>query len=290
MRALVTGAAGQLGVELLKTAPLHVECVGLSRDQCDISDPTASDAAIAIHRPDVVINTAAYTGVDEAESHSELAHAVNAAGAGNVARAAERAGARIIHISTDYVFDGETREPYSPSSSTNPINIYGASKLAGEKEVEGASSNFVIIRSGWLHASHGRNFLRAILSALRASRPLRVVNDQIGVPTSAHSLAATIWECADRSELRGIHHWVERGTASWYDFAKAIQQLAVEQGLVSEVTTIVPITSDEYQSSARRPRYSVLDARDLWSALGTEPRGWHESLAESLAELGSGAS
>src|SRR6266576_2732395 len=215
VRAVVTGAAGQLGVELLKTAPPHIEVVGLSHAQCDITDPSAIDAAIRIHRPDVVINAAAYTAVDDAESHPERAHAVNASGAGNVARAAESAGARIIHISTDYVFDGESREPYSPESPTNPINVYGASKLAGEKEVEGASSNFLIIRSGWLYASHGRNFLLKILSGLRRSRALRVVDDQIGVPTSAHGFAVTVWACAQQAELTRTLHWVDGGTASW---------------------------------------------------------------------------
>jgi dTDP-4-dehydrorhamnose reductase len=290
VRALVTGAAGQLGIELLKTAPHDFDVTGLAREQCDITDPAAVSHAVANHRADVVINAAAYTAVDDAESRRELAHAVNATGAGNIARAAESVGARTIHISTDYVFDGASRKPYSPDAPTNPINAYGSSKLAGEKEVSLSCSNFLIIRSGWLYASHGKNFLRTILRLLQASRPLRVVDDQIGVPTSARELAAAIWACAVRPELRGTYHWVEDGTGSWYDFAMAIQRNAADQGLVSKATTVVPIKSEEWQSPARRPRYSVLDASSLWSVLGTQPHVWHNSLAEIVGELASASS
>jgi dTDP-4-dehydrorhamnose reductase len=284
VRALVTGAAGQLGVELLKTAPPEFEVVGLGHRECDITDRAQLDAAMATYRPDVVINTAAYTGVDAAERARGLAHAVNATGAANVALSAELWGARIIHISTDYVFDGNSREPYRPESQPNPINVYGASKLAGEKEVQRSSSSFLIIRSSWLYASHARNFLRTILSALQAARNLRVVNDQTGVPTAARSLALTIWECAARPELGGIHHWVDDGTASWYDFATAIQDIALLQGLVGKRVPIAPISWKEYGAAALRPSYSVLDTSSLSRALGREPRPWESWLAEVLDE------
>ena len=284
MRALVTGAAGQLGVELLKTAPPQFEVVGLGHRECDITDPEQVDAAMATHRPDVVINAAAYTAVDEAERQPELAYAVNATGAGNVARAAQTVGARVIQVSTDYVFDGIGREPYHPESAPNPINVYGGSKLGGEKEVQAWSSDFLIIRSSWLYASHGKNFLRTILSALQASRTLRVVNDQVGVPTAARSLALTIWECAERPELRGVHHWVDGGTATWYDFAVAIQETALEQGRLGKATPIEPVTSREYQSAAPRPPYTVLDTLSLSRSIGRQPRPWRSWLAEVLAE------
>jgi dTDP-4-dehydrorhamnose reductase len=183
------------------------------------------------------------------------------------------------------VFDGTSREPYTPESQPNPINEYGASKLAGEQEVQRSSSSFLIIRSGWLYASHGKNFLRTILSALEASRALRVVNDQIGVPTSARSLALTIWACAERSELRGIHHWVDGETANWYDFAVAIQAIAVEQGHLRKARPIVAVTSGEYRSAAHRPAYSVLDSRGLSRAIGRQPRPWRSWLAEVLCEV-----
>ncbi len=278
------GAAGQLGVELLKTAPPQFEVVGLGRSECDITDPEQVDAAVATHRPDVVINAAAFTAVDEAERQPSLAYAVNATGAGNVARAAQTVAARVIHVSTDYVFDGISREPYHPESAPNPINVYGGSKLGGEKEVQGWSSDFLIIRSSWLYASHGRNFLRTILAALQAGKPLRVVCDLTGVPTSASSLAGTIWKCAARSELRGIHHWVDDGTASWYDFAVAIQEIALQSGLIGKPVPINRISWKEYNAPARRPPYSVLDARALSSAIQQQPRPWRSSLAAVLDE------
>ncbi len=285
MRALVTGAAGQLGVELLRTAPSHFEVVGVARGECDITNAVQLEETIEHHRPDVVINTAAYTGVDQAESNSDVANAVNATGAGNVARAAQRLGARIIHISSDYVFDGTSREPYRPQSEPNPINVYGASKLAGEREVKRAASAPLILRSSWLYAPHGKNFLMTILSALRASRPLQVVNDQIGVPTSARSLALTIWKCAERPELRGIHHWVDGGTASWYDFAVVIQDIALEKRLVGKPTPITAVTSEEYKLPARRPAYSVLDTQSLSGMIEAKPRPWRDWVAEMINEL-----
>ena len=285
MRALVTGAEGQLGVELLKRAPTQFEVVGLAHRDCDITDPNQVDAAVATHRPDVVINAAAFTAVDEAEGQPSLVYAVNATGAGNVARAAETVGARLIHVSTDYVFDGTSREPYQPESVPNPINVYGGSKLGGEKEVQGWSSDFLIIRSSWLYASHGRNFLRTILAALQAGKPLRVVSDLTGVPTAARSLAVTIWLCAARSEVHGIHHCVDGDTASWYDFAVAIQKLALELGLVEKAVSITPISWKEYKAPALRPPYSVLDARSLRSAIqGYPPRPWWSWLEEVLHE------
>jgi dTDP-4-dehydrorhamnose reductase len=284
VRALVTGAAGQLGVELLKTAPPHFEVVGLGHHECDVTDREQVDAAVTTHRPDVVINAAAFTAVDEAERQRTLAYGVNATGAGNVAAAAETAGARVIHISTDYVFDGTSRKPYRPESEPNPINVYGASKLGGEKEVQGWSSNFLIVRSSWLYASHGKNFLRTILSALQAVKPLQVVSDLTGVPTSARSLASAIWKCAARSEVRGIHHWVDDGTASWYDFAVAIQEIALEQDLIGRAVPITPISWKEYKAPALRPPYSVLDARALGRAIQEQPRPWRSSLAEVLEQ------
>jgi dTDP-4-dehydrorhamnose reductase len=285
VRTLVVGSTGQLGVELLRTAPPDFQVIGLSHSDCDITVRAQVETAIQTHRPELVINAAAYTAVDAAETAPEVAHAVNAAGAGNVARGAEDARARIIHISTDYVFDGSSQEPYFPESVPNPISVYGASKLAGEQEVQRYSPDFLIIRSGWLYASHGRNFLRTILASIQAGKPLRVVSNLTGVPTSARSLALTLWECAQRSEVRGIHHWVDDGTASWYDFAVAIQEIALELGIVSNSVSIAPITSEEYGAPACRPPYSVLDSRSLSRAIGRQPRPWRSWLAETIKEV-----
>jgi dTDP-4-dehydrorhamnose reductase len=279
------GSGGQLGVELLRTAPSDSQVFGLSHRDCDIADRSQVEAAIRTHRPDLVINAAAYTAVDAAESASDLAHAVNATGAGNVARAAEVMGARIIHVSTDYVFDGMSREPYVPESSPNPINVYGASKLSGELKVQRSSSRFLIIRSSWLYAAHGRNFLKTVIAALKDSRALRVVNDQVGVPTAARSLALAIWACAQRSDLGGIQHWVDGGTASWHDFATAIQEIAIQQGLVDKSVQIAPVSWKDYGAAALRPAYSVLDSLSLSRMLGQQPRPWRTWLAETLREV-----
>jgi dTDP-4-dehydrorhamnose reductase len=285
VRALVTGASGQVGVELLRNVPPDVEVRGLSHLDCDIINPGRVGEVFESERPDLVINAAAYTGVDAAESTPDAARAANAAGAGNVARAAERIGARLIHISTDYVFDGRATEPYRHDDEPNPINEYGATKLAGEREVRLVSSFALVLRSGWIYASHGKNFLRTILSALQGSRPLRIVDDQIGVPTSARSLAATIWACARRPDIIGIQHWTDGGTASWYDFAVAIQDIALARGIVRGADSITPVSSSEYGALAQRPAYSVLDARPLASALGRVQRPWRSELEDVIREL-----
>jgi dTDP-4-dehydrorhamnose reductase len=287
VRVLVTGAAGQLGVELLRTAPAGIEAVGVSHGVCDISDSNAVATTLEIHCPEVVINAAAYTKVDAAEDQRELAYAVNETGARNVAVAAEAVGARLIHISTDYVFDGNRKSPYPPDSSPNPLSVYGASKLAGEKAALGANSRALVLRSGWLYASHGTNFLRTILVALQSSRPLRVVDDQTGVPTSARELAEAIWDCVGRPEIAGVHHWVNAGMATWYEFAARIQELALLRGLIRERAHIAAIPTSGYPTRARRPAFSVLDASDLWRDLGKKANSWDVALAGVLTEIAS---
>lgn len=285
MRVLVTGAGGQLASELIRTAPRDLEIVGLSRLECDISEANAVSAAVEELKPDVVINAAAYTAVDKAEHDRERAFAVNAAGAGNLARAAAQRGGRFIHVSTDYVFDGEARLPYSPEAHARPLNVYGATKLAGEIMALDAAPDALIVRSGWLYSSVGNNFFRTILAALRAGKPLRVVNDQVGVPTSARDLAKALWSCVARPQIKGRHHWVNAGSASWYEFAESIRDLALHKQLARNPSELTSIPTSEYPALAARPRYSVLDASDLWAALGEEPEHWRNALAATMDEL-----
>jgi len=283
VRALITGASGQLGIELLRTAPPDAVVLGVSHQECDITREDDIGRAVASHRPDVVINAAAFTAVDAAENSPEEARAVNTIGAGNVARAAAEADARLIHLSTDYVFDGQRRNPYTPDIPTNPLNVYGKTKADGEKEVQRAAGNALIIRSGWLYSTHSRNFLRTVLSALRGSRPLRIVDDQIGVPTSANGLAATVWWCSVNPN-EGIAHWSDAGTASWFDFAVAINDIAVSAKLLAAPGEITPVKTGEYPAAARRPAYSVLDSQFLWRAVG-KPRGWKAILRQTISEM-----
>ena len=235
--------------------------------------------------PDTIINTAAYTAVDLAEDAREEAFAVNAGGARNVAAAAAGVGARVIQISTDYVFDGRQSTPYAVDASPNPLNVYGTSKLEGERAVIEAASGATVVRCGWLYSAKGNNFLRTILSRISQSEPLRVVNDQVGVPTSAREFAAFLWWLTENPSDQAIMHWANSGQASWYDFAVAIAEIARDCGMVPRTAAIEPTTTAKRPARARRPAYSVLDARQSWKESGTIASDWREALASALGEL-----
>jgi dTDP-4-dehydrorhamnose reductase len=281
VKALITGAAGQLGGLLVAAAPQHVKVRGVDHAQCDITDCVAVDRIVDSFEPDVVINAAAYTAVDAAEKNRDLAFDVNAEGARNLAKAAARTGARILQISTDYVFDGRTSRPYSPDAPTNPLSIYGASKLEGERLTLQAAPDAVVIRAGWLYSQRGKNFLVTILSLIKGTRPLRVVRDQVGCPTSAFGLAQVIWKSCEKIP-GGTYHWANRGSASWYDFAVEIAKLAIELRIVPRTPEITPVTTKEYAAAAPRPRYSALDSTRLSEALGISPADWSEALRLEL--------
>lgn len=281
MKALITGADGQLARELILAAPSGIELKTVHRSECDITDRRAVERAFDSFRPNVVINTAAYTAVDAAEDARDLAFLVNAQGAENVARAADLAGARVIHISTDYVFDGNRSSPYPPDARPNPLNAYGQSKLEGERLVLAGAASALVIRTGWLYSRVGKNFLNSILRALNTGKPLRVVQDQVGGPTSAAEFATAIWG-ASEAELRGVRHWSNTGTASWYDFAVEIAKLALQLGVRSEVPEVVGISTEEFGSCAKRPRYSVLDSSLLTRELKISPAPWQDALSKEM--------
>jgi dTDP-4-dehydrorhamnose reductase len=281
VRVLVSGGGGQLATALIATAAGDVEVRAPKRDQCDITDRESVERIFDSFGPDVVFNTAAYTAVDAAEDNRDLAFLVNAEGARNISLAARRSGARLIHISTDYVFDGRATIPYPPDAPANPINVYGDSKLKGELLVLESAPDATIVRAGWLYSKNGKNFLKSILGALESGRPLSVVVDQHGCPTSAHELAVALWLVA-RGRLTGIYHWANAGSASWYDFATEIARNARQIGLIKEETGIRRVTSNEYGSRAARPRYSVLDSTKLAGALGVAPLPWQEALQNEI--------
>jgi dTDP-4-dehydrorhamnose reductase len=291
VRALITGAGGQLARELVATAPAGIQTRAVSRAECDITDSPIVETVVASFRPDIVINAAAYTAVDEAEENKELAFRVNAGGAENVAKAVERFGSRLIHLSTDYVFDGTSSTPYPPEARTNPINVYGASKLAGEEAVRASGASYVILRCGWIYSAMPGNFLTKMLGHMQSHRSLRVVDDQVGVPTTAAEVARVIWWCAGATALvkNSVLHWASAGSASRYEFAVAIQELALEAGLPDMTDAIVPVKSSEYCLPARRPQYSVLDAGVTWKAMGGTPPHWRVPLANTIAGMARGA-
>jgi dTDP-4-dehydrorhamnose reductase len=285
VKVLITGAGGQVGRALLDSVPPGTEAVGVSHAQLDIAAAGAVAECMRQHRPEVIINTAAYTAVDRAESEPQLAERVNAEGPRQLAVAARDIGARLIHLSTDFVFDGQASFPYRPDAPTHPLSVYGKTKLAGEQAVTASlPDRAVVLRTAWVYAATGKNFLLTMLRLMGANGSVRVVADQVGTPTAAASLADVIWRMIELPGLRGVHHWTDAGVASWYDFAVAIAEEAALLGLLPKTVTVTPIRTQDYPTPAGRPHYSVLDKTSLMQ-LGLAPVHWRQSLRAVLAEI-----
>ena len=285
-RVLITGAHGQVGRELQATAPPTWHVIACGSSQLDVTNPDSVREVLQRERPALVIQAAAYTDVDRAERESDQAQRVNASGAFNVAAEASRLGARMIHLSTDFVFDGRQDRPYLPDDPPNPISVYGRTKLAGEREVTRATGGAaLIVRTAWVYSEHGRNFVRTMLRLMEEQGRVAIVADQVGTPTWGRPLAEALWRGADRPGVRGVVHWTDAGSASWYEFAVAIQQEACAVGLLRKTVSVEPIRSDEFRAAARRPAYSVLDKTSGWEALGGPARPWRENLKAMLQGL-----
>ena len=281
MKALITGANGQLGRALVACAPDRVALLALPSAALDITDRRAVEAAIRDHTPQLVINAAAYTNVDAAENMPDLAERVNHHAVANLAHATQQNGARLVQISTDFVFDGMASHAYSTGAPTAPLNVYGKTKLAGEAAAGPAA---LIVRTSWLYSAYGNNFVATMLRLMREKPTLRVVDDQIGTPTSAHALAAAIWDLA-ATDHTGILHYSDSGFASWYDFAVAIMEEAVALRLLDHPVEVLPIPASEYPTPARRPHFSVLDKRDTIAAIGQVPAHWRANLRDVLRAI-----
>jgi dTDP-4-dehydrorhamnose reductase len=286
MKVLVTGAQGQVGRAVIAAAPATAEVMAVGHAELDICDGRAVAALVAGSRPDLIVNGAAYTAVDRAESEPDLASRVNEIGPANLARAAATSGARLVHLSTDFVFDGTASRPYLPNDIPNPVSVYGATKLAGERAARSLLPDAsVILRTAWVYDATGKNLLRTMLRLMHERRSVRVVADQVGTPTAAHSIAEVIWAIAARPGLSGVFHWTDAGEASWYDFAVAI---AEESGLATakpNPVTVIPIGTADYPTAARRPRFSVLDKTATISALGIEATPWRQNLRKVIGEI-----
>lgn len=274
MKALIVGGKGQLGRALAATAPSTAEIVSHDFDTLDITDCAAIAAAVAEIAPDIIFNAAAYTAVDKAESEEAQALAVNATAVGYLAEAACAAGARLVHVSTDFVFDGLAGVPYRPDDAPNPLSAYGRTKLAGEKA---AGADALIVRTAWVYAPTGGNFVRTMLRVMAERPEVRVVADQIGTPTYAPGLAAALWTMAGK-DVRGLHHYTDAGVCSWYDFAVAIQEEALLAGLLNKAVPVIPICTADYPTPARRPHFSVLDKTSTFSILGGPTPHWRVNL------------
>lgn len=282
MRVLITGANGQLGRCLQACAPDGVDVIALGSADLDITDRDAVKARFDAETPDLVINAAAYTAVDKAESEEAAALAVNATAVGILADAARTHGARFAHVSTDFVFDGAAGTPYAPDAQTNPLSAYGRTKLGGETL---AGPDALVVRTAWVYAPTGGNFVRTMLRLMGERPEVRVVADQIGTPTYAPGLAQALWTLAGQG-VTGVHHYTDAGAASWYDFAVAIQEEAVAAGLLAHAVPVIPIRTADFPTPAHRPSYSVLDKTSMFAALGGPVPHWRANLRTMIAQIG----
>ena len=286
MKVLITGAGGQLGRELQVTCPEEVDLTACDRKQLDITQEVQIRRVLDEVHPELIVNAAAYSAVDRAEQEKDLAFAVNAEGTHNLARGAIEAGARLIHISTDFVFSGSQGRPYLPDSETEPQGVYGASKLAGEEHVlKVCNARGLVVRTAWVYSRFRSNFVKTMLRLMSEREEVSVVMDQIGTPTWAQSLARLIWSNRNRPDLHGVYHWTDAGVASWYDFAIAIQEEARGLGLLQAANRVLPVTTADFPTAARRPPYSVLDTTRTRNDFRVESFHWRRQLRAMLQEM-----
>ncbi len=283
MRVVVTGGSGQLGQALRLHAPKGTPCFSPTRQELDLTDAGSTAKFCADAKPDVIVNAAAYTQVDLAETEAEEAFAVNAEGVKNLAQIVAQHHARLIQISTDFVFDGSLNRAYRPSDRPKPISVYGRSKLAGEDAAQDILANrALIVRTSWLYGPTGANFLNTMLRLLAANGAVRVVNDQIGCPTSTAGLAKAVWAWVEQPDASGIRHWSDCGIASWYDFAMAISEEAEAMEILEQPGRIEPIPTEEYPTPATRPKMSILDGRESRKELTMDAVHWRQALRAVL--------
>ncbi len=288
MNILIAGINGQLGQELPSTLAGAGNIIGLGRDTLDLAQPDTIRRVMREVKPDLVVNAGAHTAVDKAESEPELATAINATGPGILAEEAHKLGATLIHISTDYVFDGIISSPYLETDPTNPLGVYGKSKLAGEEAIRAVGGHSVILRTAWVYGAFGKsNFVKTMLRLGAERQEIRVVTDLVGSPTWTGDLAGAIGQLISRMspEISGTYHYTNSGVASWYDFAVAIFEEAGALGFPLKVERVIPISTAEYPTPARRPAYSVLSCAKITAVLGTYPPHWRSGLRKMLAEL-----
>lgn len=290
MRVLVTGAHGQVGRELTRNVPSGFKVVALGSDDLDITDVSRVNALIANQLPDLIINAAAYTAVDKAESDRSAAYAVNRDGVANLGLVAARRHIPVLHISTDYVFRGDAHQPYSEQDAPDPTGVYGASKLAGEQLLINANPQHIILRTSWVFGAHGNNFVKTMLKLAASRDTLSVVSDQMGGPTPAASIADALWRIAQQYSVSqniawGIYHFGGHPPCTWHDFAQTIFQQAFDLGMLAKVPVVNAITTQDYPTPAKRPAWSVLDNSKISTSFGIEAPCWKSGLQRVLEEI-----
>ncbi|MNZ37068.1 dTDP-4-dehydrorhamnose reductase [compost metagenome] len=290
MRVLVTGARGQVGFELLRRAPTGFIVTGLGSSELDITNEEQIQEAVARIRPQLIINAAAYTAVDKAESEPERAYTVNRDGVAHLAKAANETGIPLLHISTDYVFAGDADVPYRESDVTGPTGVYGASKLAGEQALVDLCARHLILRTSWVFGVHGNNFVKTMLRLGRERSELGVVADQHGCPTSAASIADALWHVAAKirdegTAAWGIYHFSGAPACTWHEFALEIFQQAHALGMIERQPLVNAIATRDYPTPAKRPAWSVMNSQKLQQTFGIAASDWHHDLLDVLQEL-----
>ncbi|KAB7648938.1 dTDP-4-dehydrorhamnose reductase [Polymorphobacter fuscus] len=280
MKFLIAGAGGQLGRALQARVPAGSSVIAPPEADFDITDAARVADVVASSGATHLVNAAAYTAVDKAEADLEAARRINVDAVAALAVAARTAGLGFIHVSTDFVFDGTASSPYAPDAPTNPIGVYGETKRDGEIA---AGADALIVRTAWVYAAAGNNFVKTMLRLMAERDEVRVVADQIGTPSHAAGLAGALWTLAG-AKATGLHHWTDAGAASWYDFAVAIQEEAVALGLLARAVPVIPIRTADYPTPAQRPAYSVLDKTSSWAITGPA-RHWRAELRDCLATM-----
>jgi dTDP-4-dehydrorhamnose reductase len=294
-KILLTGINGQVGQSMqaaLKASGFPAELIALDRSQLDIANTEQIREVLRTIRPDLIINPAAYTAVDKAESEADLAYSVNAIAPGILAEEAARLNAKLIHFSTDYVYNGRKLEAYQETDPTEPLSVYGKTKLAGEEAIRAVGVQHLIFRTAWVYGAYGKNFMKTILRLASERETLNIVVDQIGTPTSSNAIAKAMMQILQQGsfDVSGVYHLVNSGQASWFEFTKAIveesnvlRQREGKAGLL--VKHIQPISTDQYPTPARRPANSLLDTEKLLQNFGIEMPHWRESLIKELSSL-----
>ena len=283
MKVLLLGAGGQLGWELQRTCPPVIDLTLCDFPKVDFTNAGTIQECIQAAGPDWIINAAAYTAVDKAESEPTLADRINHLAVREIATLCRKNRIRLVHISTDFVFSGQNHKPWLPEDTPDPISEYGRSKLKGEQAVLEILDNPLIVRTAWLYSGHGSNFVKTMLNLMNEKPSLTVIDEQISTPTWARGLADIVWQAVGKN-LSGIYHWTDAGVASWYDFAVAIQELALDLGLIKTAVPILPVPATAFPTPAQRPLYSVLDKTATLQALETPPAHWRTRLKTMLVD------
>ena len=291
---LLTGCEGQLGRSFSEhwsrsDFDVRYELVKVARNELDITNERGLLSYLDDLSPSVIVNAAAYTKVDKAETDRESARLVNESAVSNLAHWCKGNNGLLFHVSTDFVFDGNTPYPYTTNSSANPLSVYGSSKLAGERHVlEALPSGGLVIRTSWLYSEHGHNFVKTMLRLFSEGRDVKVVDDQIGSPTSAHSLSRFILRLIDDGIEAGVFHFTDGGQISWYEFALSIREIALELGIIPPQSIVSPVPSAEYPTAARRPAYSVLDLTSAGRYANNDDQAWKLELRRVLERIKTG--